>query len=83
MQEDEARTDQLPCLVRVLVFIERMQLTPLDSRVLVPKDDTETLDFPSSCESYERTVYYRDEDGRRYEKTCHSIASVVGVCLCT
>lgn len=47
-------------------------------RVLVPKDDMETLDFPSSCESYERIVYYKDAaTGKAKEAKCHSIASVV------
>lgn len=45
--------------------------------MLVPHDDQDTLDFPTSCESYTRVIYYKDEHGKSTEELCHCVTDVV------
>jgi hypothetical protein len=62
--------------VRLIEFAEPALNDPA-ARVLVPRNNPESLDFPCSCESYERPVYYKDGSHQAVEGVCHSIASVV------
>lgn len=48
-------------------------------RILVPRNDPETLDYLCACESYLRPILLKDADRSTKEEMCHTIASVVGL----